>query len=61
MTLKHNDTTVWYKGNFKAKGYFRTYYDRENWQALLKLLETDHEVSFSLSSTQMISEIRVKV
>jgi len=34
----------WYLGNAGATGFYRTYYDKSNYIALLKLLENDHEV-----------------
>lgn len=35
----------WIKGNFKQVGYYRVQYDDDNWNALIKQLNTDHTVS----------------
>ena len=35
----------WIKGNFKQVGYYRVHYDDDNWKALIKQLNDDHNVS----------------
>jgi len=35
----------WIKGNFKQVGFYRVHYDDDNWNALIKQLNTDHTVS----------------
>ena len=35
----------WIKGNFKQVGFYRVHYDDDNWKALIKQLNDDHNVS----------------
>ena len=39
----------WVLANTNVSGYFRVNYDLENWERLLHLLHTDHQVSLGTS------------
>eukprot|EP00111_Clytia_hemisphaerica_P016022 TCONS_00047402-protein len=47
----------WFIGNYKATGFYRTYYDKENWRALLKVLEDNHETLSVVDRASLLNDV----
>lgn len=46
----------WIKGNFKQVGFYRVHYDNDNWNALIKQLNTDHTVFTAEDRSSLIDD-----
>lgn len=47
----------WIKGNFKQVGFYRVHYDNDNWNALIKQLNTDHTVGSGILSFSVVIQL----
>jgi len=52
-----NDSSVWYKANYGATGYYRVNYDDGNWNNLLNLFNQNHTVLSAVDRANVLADL----